>query len=126
MRPIVKLKSIEEIEKIYASDPTLMEKNSYNSFISEVKVKLFSNDKQRFMVESYRPTLSDLKVEIKCGQSTYLIPKEFVEWEDDSNIKKIAIKLPLNTVLKDVRISNNMNTEDENSLIVTLILDSLS
>lgn len=126
MRPIVKLKSIEEIEKIHASDPTLMEKNSYNSFISEVKVKLFSNDKQRFMVESYRPTLSDLKVEIKCGQSTYLIPKEFVEWEDDSNIKKIAIKLPLNTVLKDVRISNNMNTEDENSLIVTLILDSLS
>ena len=126
MRPIVKLKSIEEIEKIYASDPTLMEKNSYNSFISEVKVKLFSNDKQRFMVESYRPTLSDLKVEIKCGQSTYLIPKEFVEWEDDSNIKKISIKLPLNTVLKDVRVSNNMNTEDENSLIVTLILDSLS
>lgn len=126
MRPIVKLKSIEEIEKIYASDPTLMEKNSYNSFISEVKVKLFSNDKQRFMVESYRPTLSDLKVEIKCGQSTHLVPKEFVEWEDDSNIKKIAIKLPLNTVLKDVKISNNMDTEDENSLIVTLILDSLS
>lgn len=126
MRPIVKLKLIKEIEKIYASDPTLMDKNSYNSFIDYVKVKLFSNDKQRFMVESYKPTLSDLKVEIKCGQSTYLIPKEFVEWEDDSNIKKIAIKLPLNTVLKDVVVSNNMDKEDENSLIVTLILDSLS
>lgn len=126
MRPIVKLKSIKEIEKIYASDPTLMDKNSYNSFIDYVKVKLFSNDKQRFLVESYKPTLSDLKVEIKCGQSTYLIPKEFVEWEDDSNIKKIAIKLPLNTVLKDVVVSNNMDKEDENSLIVTLILDSLS
>lgn len=126
MRPIVKLKLIKEIEKIYASDPTLMDKNSYNSFIDYVKVKLFSNDKQRFLVESYKPTLSDLKVEIKCGQSTYLIPKEFVEWEDDSNIKKIAIKLPLNTVLKDVIVSNNMDKEDENNLIVTLILDSLS
>lgn len=126
MRPIVKLKSVKEIEKIYASDPTLMDKNSYNSFIDHVKVKLFSNDKQRFLVESYKPTLSDLKVEIKCGQSIYLIPKEFVEWEDDSNIKKIAIKLPLNTVLKDVVVSNNMDKEDENNLIVTLILDSLS
>lgn len=126
MRPIVKLKLIKEIEKIYASDPTLMDKNSYNSFIDYVKVKLFSNDKQRFLVESYKPTLSDLKVEIKCGQSTYLIPKEFVEWGDDSNIKKIAIKLPLNTVLKDVVVSNNMDKEDENNLIVTLILDSLS
>lgn len=126
MRPIVKLKSVKEIEKIYASDPTLMDKNSYNSFIDYVKVRLSSNDKQRFIVESYKPTLSDLKVEIKCGQSIYLIPKEFVEWEDDSNIKKIAIKLPLNTVLKDVVVSNNMDKEDENSLIVTLILDSLS